>query len=537
MLNKNEASLSPKSYIESIKVFDTIGITYLCTSTVISTLLSLVLPFSILIIFDRVVPNQATSTLMLLFAIILISVWLDNYVKRAEQGFTNRITETFERRVNEKVFGAIANTDMAKFEMIEPSDIVNRVATVGLVKTHNSTDIITGLVNAITCLIVWLTILVINTGAGTIILIASIVLFFLAKKLGQNKLAQLSNKESKESESNAKIVEVISRPINVKSASMEYRLENMMSAIAEDRENYNAKFEQLEADFSLRLQTIGALSVALVVAFCASSVIAGVTGQGAMAAVIMLTNRYFSPYQQVMSAISRRKTNQWHIDRLTELVELEPSLKGERLDQINSICVGDEEKGIRLNRGNVICVLGKSASGKSLLLKALSREYVSDKSPITVNDTEMKDIDYGWWRDNVVRVHSGSAFIDGTIVDNITSFQPSLNKSAFALCESMGIRHYIDGLRQGFYTQIKSSSPLPFPRQVKYGLLAVRAMLTYKQVYLFDDIDQVADALFLDRFATTLTRIKDRTIVVIVASDLDYEHYAFDCLDSKKISL
>ncbi|UJF20313.1 hypothetical protein L0B53_18485 (plasmid) [Vibrio sp. SS-MA-C1-2] len=46
---------------------------YLTFSTLISTLLGLVLPFSILIIFDRILPNEATDTLFVLFAFILLS--------------------------------------------------------------------------------------------------------------------------------------------------------------------------------------------------------------------------------------------------------------------------------------------------------------------------------------------------------------------------------------------------------------------------------------------------------------------------------
>ncbi|NMT56596.1 ABC transporter ATP-binding protein, partial [Vibrio parahaemolyticus] len=54
---------------------------YLTFSTVISTLFGLVLPFSILIIFDRVLPNQAKDTRFLRFAIIVITIFLDYHLK------------------------------------------------------------------------------------------------------------------------------------------------------------------------------------------------------------------------------------------------------------------------------------------------------------------------------------------------------------------------------------------------------------------------------------------------------------------------
>jgi ABC-type bacteriocin/lantibiotic exporter with double-glycine peptidase domain len=58
---------------------------YLVFSTIMTTLLGLVLPFSILIIFDRILPNQSTNSLMLLFAVILTAIFIDYQLKRQEE--------------------------------------------------------------------------------------------------------------------------------------------------------------------------------------------------------------------------------------------------------------------------------------------------------------------------------------------------------------------------------------------------------------------------------------------------------------------
>ncbi|GAL16315.1 ABC transporter protein [Vibrio astriarenae] len=63
---------------------------YLTASTILTTLLGLVLPFSILIIFDRVLPNQAKDTLFLLFFIILAAIYLDTYSKVKKRKYLQR---------------------------------------------------------------------------------------------------------------------------------------------------------------------------------------------------------------------------------------------------------------------------------------------------------------------------------------------------------------------------------------------------------------------------------------------------------------
>ena len=93
-------------------------------------------------------------------------------------------------------------------------------------------------------------------------------------------------------------------------------------------------------------------------------------------------------------------------------------------------------------------------------------------------------------------VDKTSSFVEGTIIDNLTCFRPSLNNTAFALCETMNIKAQIDGLPAGFYTELKGHMRNPFSRQVGYALLLVRALLASKRVLIFDDIDCVFDEEF-----------------------------------------
>ncbi|GAM70907.1 ABC transporter protein [Vibrio sp. JCM 19236] len=92
---------------------------YLALSTIMTTLLGLVLPFSILIIFDRVLPNQAKDTLFLLFAIILLAIVLDYQLKKQEEHIINSIMKRFESNLTTKVFNSICLSKISRFQQLE----------------------------------------------------------------------------------------------------------------------------------------------------------------------------------------------------------------------------------------------------------------------------------------------------------------------------------------------------------------------------------------------------------------------------------
>ena len=167
---------------------------YLTFSTIISTLFGLVLPFSILIIFDRVLPNQAQDTLFLLFAIILISIFLDYHLKSQEEKISSIIMRQFETNLTNKVFQSICLAEISKFRRLEPGEYLERISTIPELKTFFGGESVRALINLAVSVITILIIGLINIWAGVTLLIASAVLAIFAWSLSKQKIGSLQNK-------------------------------------------------------------------------------------------------------------------------------------------------------------------------------------------------------------------------------------------------------------------------------------------------------------------------------------------------------
>ncbi|CAL6168990.1 ATP-binding cassette domain-containing protein [Vibrio alginolyticus] len=496
---------------------------YLTFSTVLSTLFGLVLPFSILIIFDRVLPNQAKDTLFLLFAIILITIFLDYHLKNQEEKISSVIMKQFETNLTNKVFQSICLAEISKFRRLEPGEYLERIATIPEIKSFFGGESVRALINLAVSILTILIIGLINIWAGMTILLASIVLAVFALSLSKQKINSLENKSDIEGLTTSKIIEIISSPLDIKARNMEYRVESLMTQMVEEREVENIKYEQIESNFSLILSLIQQLSIACVVVVLATAVINMQSSQGIMAAIIMLTNRYFAPYQQVMRTVSRWELNKLHIQRIAELLELAASVEQQNdTTEVERISVKYSEKQrIAFERGHAYLLTGKSGAGKTHLANCITRQNTDSKLDIQINETPLDDVNYNVWRNSVLMVDKTSSFVEGTIIDNLTCFRPSLNNTAFALCETMNIKAQIDALPAGFYTELKGHLRNPFSRQAAYALLLVRALLANKRVLIFDDLDCVYDDDFARLVLTSTAYRANDKILIIVSNKMD----------------
>ncbi len=506
------------AFIRKINRWDTL---YLIFSTLMNTLLGLVLPFSILIIFDRILPNQSHDSLLLLFALILVSIWLDAYLKTREETVTSLIMMRYESELSNKVFESICLSHLGKFKQFSIGEYLERITSIAEIKSFFGGNSLKAWINAATCFITVLLIFIINAGAGLTLIIASLVLLAAAHYLSSKRTYLLEKRRNAEGLTNSKIIEIVTNPTEIKTRSMEYRLENLMASMINEREDHSIEYERLEGRFNLILTLIQQLSVALVVVLCALSVIRLEISQGVMAAVILLTNRYFSPYQQVMQTYSRWKLNQLNLERICALLALEQKAANpstEKIGSITSINILFKQKEIVMVQGQGYLFSGATGTGKSQVTRCLTKEETTEAVEIFVNGKPLDEIEYQDWQKNVIRINQHTTLVEGTIIDNLTCFRPHLNTAAYSLCDNLGIKRPLDQLKNGFFTQLKGNTQNPVSRQTYYGLLIVRALLSQKSILIFDDFDLYFDKEFAERFLACINAKAEYRVCILISN-------------------
>ncbi len=501
-------------YLPRLGFFDAF---FLFASSLTTTLLGLVLPFSILIIFDRILPNNSSSSLYFIFAIILIAIFLDYKVKNLEEAIVSRIGNRFEKKITNQLFHAICHSNLSLFKRLETGEYLERLTTIPGLKSFFSGDLIRSAINAFTCLITLLVISLINPGAGVILTLSSLFLLLISLHLSKTKIALMEKKSDIEGITNSKVIEIISYPLDIKSRSMEYRLENLMETMVNEREHHTTEFEKQESRFNLTLNLIQQLAVTFTVVSSAMAVINLDISQGVMAAIILLTNRYFAPYQQTMRTISQWRVNKSYIQRLNDILSMEESQQRTTAPQPTPRVLSYHgSKDYHFTAEKISIVSGPSGSGKSSIVKAFTNKPLTQEYRLSINGLNADNYYQSETISNVVLVDKHSTFVDGTIIDNITCFRPQLHKAAYSLCEALSIKSDIDDLKLGFYTDITTTGIKPFSRKVHFALLIVRALLSNKKVILIDDFDLVFDDDFsLNLLSCLRPRIQSYLFVIV----------------------
>ncbi|WP_299495335.1 ABC transporter transmembrane domain-containing protein [uncultured Shewanella sp.] len=498
---------------------------YLFVSTIITTLLGLVLPFSILIIFDRILPNQSKDSLFLLSFIIISAIYFDYYLKNKEEMITSLVMKHFDNDLTNKIFKDICYSSSSKYTQYSPGEYLERIAIIPELKSFFGGESVKAIINSLTSIITVLIIGIINVGSGVIILLSSLILIISSVIISSKKVTVLEKRSDIEGKTNSKIIEIVSSPLDIKSRTMEYRIESLMNVMINDREEHSISFEKLDSLLGLILSFIQQLSIAAVVVMLALSVIAQEISQGVMAAIILLTNRYFSPYQQVMRTLSKWKVNKLNIARISTLFYLQNEKNINIKDfTINHISVMlNNNPSLVLTKGQLYVLHGSADAGKSYIAQCLTMERDDNNIQITIDDKSLSSLDYDTWKSKSIKIDTHSALIEGSIIDNLTCFRNHLNDAAFTLCENLNIKSEIDALKDGFYTQITGHQQHPFSRKVNYCLLIIRALLSHKSIVILDDIDMIHDEIFEKMLVSTVLSKKSNLIVIIISNKFSYQ--------------
>lgn len=497
---------------------------YIFVSTFVSALLGLVLPFAILIIFDRILPNQSSDSLMLIYGIILGSILLDYWVKQEEEKFVSKISTQSEKFITKRLYDAICNTQLSQYRKYRLGALLDLVRTIPEIKEFYSGESIRASINLLTSIITIVLIFLINRSAGLVLVAASVVLAATGAYLSKRRVKLVQEQGDADAETNSRVIEVVSNPLLIKARTMEYRFSNYIDFLIQDREEKSVRYESIDSFFGLLLGLIQQLSVALVVVVCAIATINMQISQGVMAAVIMLTNRYFAPYQQVVRFLSRKKMVEMQSQELKAILDLEvphPPKTDRRVQPRGGNFEKIDVKGeidLSFELGKLHILQGPGSCGKSLLGKHLSLDAALGLFDVRIDGQELHEFDYHDMSQAVARIDGQSRFIEGTIIDNLTSFQPELNRSAISLCDALGIKGDVDKLRQGFYTTLSASSASVLSRQVYFALLVVRMMLSSKSLLIIDDLDLVHDEAF-EKALINLCAPRAKQLIILIISN------------------
>jgi len=165
---------------------------------------------------------------------------------------------------------------------------------------------------------------------------------------------------------------------------------------------------------------------------------------------------------------------------------------------------------------NMTAIVGPSGAGKTTITNLVMRLYDVVDGRVTIDDTDVRDLDLEYLRSNVGMVTQEAYLFNGTIRDNLCYAKAdATEEELIRACKEANIYDLIAGLSDGF-DAIVGNRGIKLSGGEKQRLSIARVILKDPQILIFDEatssLDSISETLIQEAIEPLL---KGRTSLVI----------------------
>lgn len=166
--------------------------------------------------------------------------------------------------------------------------------------------------------------------------------------------------------------------------------------------------------------------------------------------------------------------------------------------------------------GHRVAVVGHSGSGKSTLARLLYRFYDVTAGGISVNGTDIRDLEQSSWRRAIAIVPQDTVLFNDSILYNIRYGRPeATDEEVFEAARAAHIHDFIVSLPDGYETSVGERG-LKLSGGEKQRVAIARALLKNPEVLIFDEATSALDSKSEKAIQAELDRIaRGRTTLAI----------------------
>ncbi len=533
--------MASKSHLDSAEKFGKAdygrlrtGGGYIATATIFLNILALALPLALLQIYDRIIPNSSTGTLLLLLGGVISAVVLEGLLRVARADIVGWIGVQFEHAASCRAFAHVFSAPADELEKVGPGELLERLSglpTVREVFSENWTLVVCDLpfvllfLGAIAYLAGWLVL-------APVAILACFALFAALGSASSEKAIREFNTVRDRRQNFS--IEVIHGVHSVKSMAMEAQMIQRYARLQEAVARHSHRVVQVNTN-SLGAAAVFSQLLTLSVVIAGSlMVVENHLTVGGLSACTLLAGRALQPVQKAVALWTRWQTAKLMRARFETVFELPREPHAE--NPVRQPIVGAiEMRGVVLRHdaesqplfdgldlvvkpGERIAIDGDNGSGKSTLLRLLHGSIAPSEGEVLLDGVPIVDHE----RDHLLRT-DGIAFIPqrgellrGTILENLTMFRPERRKEALRLAGILGLDEVVYRLAQGYHTRVGDGSSDILPRGVVQRVAVIRALVARPRVLLFDEANAAMDGPGDERLRQYFESMdRDTTLIMV----------------------
>ncbi len=501
-------------------------------ATAFINILGLALPLTLLQIYDRILPNTAQGTLLLLVIGVGFAILLETVLRLIRSYVGGWMGARFEHLAGCAAIERLLTSEITEFEKDGSGVHLERFNSFSILRDFFSGQAIITLCDLPFAV---LFLLLITYLAGWLVLVplALIALFFVAAFAVGHLLRQsLENRIKADDRRFNFIIEVLGGVHTVKAMAMENqmlrRYERLQESCAES--DYSVAFNSATA---LGIGTVfSQLTIFSVVGLGALQVINGSLTVGGLAACTMLAGRALQPLQRAAGIWTRFQNIRLALDRATRVFDMTPESEGDRIPlpavkgaiELKNVDYRESENeplvidhvSLSIAAGETIAITGEQSSSHSSLLCLVMGVLKPSSGQVLIDGHDLAGLDPDSVRRQIAYLPQDAVLFNGTILENLTMFRPEAEEQALEIAKYLGLDQSVTRMPKGYETIVGDGAEESQPRGRKQRIDVGRALVDRPRILLFNSVNSAMDREGDTILRSFLEKIKGQCTQILV---------------------
>ena len=500
-------------------------------AAVFSNLLGLVVPVYTMVVYDRILPNSATESLIVITVGVAVALIFDFVLKILRSQFLAYVSHDVDRKLGGHIMQSLSQIPVNRLRL--------QSAKLGQLFSAFDTlkDFLTSaaVVSFVDFPFIFLYLFVIYLIGGYIVIVpASVVILSIMVALITHFRVTSAHARSTEARvaKNQVISELASGIEYIKVGNLFGVVQNRYFQILEKfsgSRDFSKRSMQTGAQLLSTLQQSAQIAVIFYGVFLVQQ---GNLTMGGLIACVILLGKALAPVIQVSQTLMRLNDARQARKTIDDFLGFIPSLDSATISETrllgnyrveNVQVVLDPQKpatfddlSLKISQGEKICILGTNGSGKSTVIRLLAGLLDPDKGSVFLDNMDLRKVNRVDLAANIGVVFQDAWIFSGTIRENLTAMRPAttMKELSFAL-QLTGADRLIAKLDNGLEFKLGE-----FGAGISQGelqLLSVtRAVLHRPNIFLFDEPTSFLDGNTEKRLISNISAAFPRSTFVFV---------------------
>ncbi len=288
------------------------------------------------------------------------------------------------------------------------------------------------------------------------------------------------------------------------------------------------------------VEAIGTAAVALLIWFGATDMTTGIVGAGTLVAFIQYIRRFFVPIRDLSTKYTVLQSAFASAERIFQLLDepvtivsderakpMQPLRDEVALEDVWFAYREPEQDSdwilrgvsLRVRKGERVALVGATGSGKTTILKLLTRFYEPQKGRVTVDGVDIRELELTSLRRAFAVVLQDVHLFSGTVMENLSFGADASPEKVMEAARLVAADDFVRKLAKGYDTEVAEWGS-NFSAGERQLLAFARAMVTNPQVLVLDEATSNVDTETEARIDHALDVLLEERTSIIVAHRL-----------------